>query len=118
MKGFTLLEVMIAMAILAIGLTAAYYSQSQSVSMAASARFMTTASLLAQGKMAEMEGNTAKEIVADRGNFGEDHPDYEWQLEVADSEMENLKRLKLTVTNNRMTVNNTFEIVLYKTIAK
>ena len=46
--GFTLLEVMIAMAILAITLVAVYQSQSQSISMAGNSRFLTTASLLAQ----------------------------------------------------------------------
>ncbi len=41
--GFTLLEVMIAMAILAISLVAVYQSQSQSLSMASDSRFLTTA---------------------------------------------------------------------------
>ena len=42
-RGFTLMEVMIAMAILAITLVTVYQSQSQSISMASNARFLTTA---------------------------------------------------------------------------
>ena len=54
-SGFTLLEVMIAMAIIAIALVAVFGSQSQSLSLANEAKFSTTAALLAQSKMAEIE---------------------------------------------------------------
>ena len=53
--GFTLLEVMVAMSILAMALVAVFHMQSQSISMAGESRFLTTASLLAQSKMAEIE---------------------------------------------------------------
>jgi prepilin-type N-terminal cleavage/methylation domain-containing protein len=49
--GFTLLEVMVAMSIIAIALTAVLGSQSQSVSLASEAKFNTTAPLLAQSKI-------------------------------------------------------------------
>ena len=64
--GFTLLEVMIAMAILAIALVAVYQSQSQSISMAGDSRFLTTASLLAQARMAEIDAADPREV-----GFGE-----------------------------------------------
>ena len=54
-SGFTLMEVMIAMTILAIALVTIFQSQSQSISMSSDSRFMTTASLLAQSKMVELE---------------------------------------------------------------
>lgn len=111
------MEVMIAIAILAIALTAVYRSQSQSVSMAANARFLTTASLLAQGKMAEVDARKGGDITADGGDFGADYPDYEWRLEVEDSELEYLKKVRLIVTNNKLTANNAYEVVLYKLIA-
>jgi general secretion pathway protein I len=50
-RGFTLLEVMVAIALIAIALTAVLGSQSQSVSLAGEARFNTTATLLAQSKI-------------------------------------------------------------------
>jgi general secretion pathway protein I len=46
-RGFTLLEVMIAVALIAIALTTLLGSQSQSVSFANSAKFETMAALLA-----------------------------------------------------------------------
>jgi len=112
--GFTLLEVMIAMAILAIALVAAFQSQSQSISMSGQARFLTTASLLAQGKMAELEALKLENVVSDSGDFGEDYPDYAWQVDVADTEQESLKKIKLTVRNERLVANNAYTLVLYR----
>jgi len=82
--GFTLLEVMIAMAIIAIALVAVFGSQSQSVSLASEAKFNTTAALLAQSKMAEIETLNPKDLVSGSGDFGEDFPDYHWDVTVSD----------------------------------
>jgi general secretion pathway protein I len=116
--GFTLLEVMIAMAIMAIALVAVYQSQSQSVSMASDSRFLTTASLLAQSRMAEIDADTSKAIAAaTNGDFGEAFPDYRWQMDVGNvEEIPLLKRITLTVTNSRMTKRNTYRLTLYKVV--
>ncbi|MCX5838990.1 MAG: prepilin-type N-terminal cleavage/methylation domain-containing protein [Deltaproteobacteria bacterium] len=116
-EGFTLLEVMIAMAILAITLVTVYQSQSQSISMASSSRFLTTASLLAQGRMARIDAADPREGVSAKGDFGEEFPDYAWQVEVGDvKEIPLLKRIALTVTNSRMTTRNTYRLILYKAV--
>jgi general secretion pathway protein I len=82
--GFTLLEVMVAMSIIAIALTALLASQSQSISIAGEAKFSTTAAFLAQSKMAEIETKTGDELIYDSGDFGDDFPDYSWEMEVQD----------------------------------
>ena len=116
-EGFTLLEVMIAMAILAITLVTVYQSQSQSISMASSSRFLTTASLLAQGRMARIDAADPREVVSAKGDFGEEFSDYAWQVEVGDvKEIPLLKRIALTVTNGRMTTRNTYRLILYKAV--
>lgn len=66
--GFTLLEVMIAMAILAIALTSLFGSQSSSVALAAETRFNIQAPLLAQLQLARLR--SAEEITGDSGDFG------------------------------------------------
>lgn len=53
--GFTLLEVMVAVLILAITMAAVFTSEVGSIHVAARARFLTTASLLARCKMGEIE---------------------------------------------------------------
>lgn len=82
--GFTLLEVMVAIALMAIALTAVLGSQSQAVSLASEAKFNTTATLLAQGKMAQIELATLEDLTSDSGDFGEDFPGYLWEVTVRD----------------------------------
>ena len=81
--GFTLLEVMIAVAIIAIALMAVLGSQSQGLSLAGESRFNRTATLLAQGKMAEIEAvKDQRDLNSDSGDFGDEFPGYTWQLSV------------------------------------
>jgi len=81
--GFTLLEVMIAVAIIAIAFMAVLGSQSQGLSLSGESRFNRTAALLAQGKMAEIEAVKDRgDLNSDSGDFGEEFPGYTWQLSV------------------------------------
>ena len=79
-RGFTLLEVMVAVSILAIALSAVLGSQSQSVSLAGEAKFNTTAALLAQSKMAEIGLKKPEDLSSDSGDFGDDFPGYTWEV--------------------------------------
>jgi len=104
-SGFTLLEVMVAMAIIAIALTAVLGSQSQSLSLASEAKFSTTAAFLAQGKMAEIEAEKPEDLTSDSGDFGEDFPGYRWDKTVNDVTLDepegvsdHLKQIDLTVS--------------------
>ena len=117
-KGFTLLEVMIALAILAISLVAVFRSQSQSVSMAGEARFLTTASLLAQSKMAEVETLKPQDLSNNNGDFGTDYPYYLWRIEVKDTAIQYLKKIDVIVTNSIMVTNNAYQLELYRFVRK
>ena len=104
-KGFTLLEVIIAVAIIAIALTTLLGSQSQSVSFANSAKFETMAALLAQSKMSEITLQKKDTLASDSGDFGDDYPGYSWDIKVSDISIEGvysisdyLKQIDLTVT--------------------
>ncbi|MBW2483836.1 MAG: prepilin-type N-terminal cleavage/methylation domain-containing protein [Deltaproteobacteria bacterium] len=104
-KGFTLLEVMIAVALIAIALTTLLGSQSQSVSFANSAKFETMAALLAQSKMSEVAMQKAGALISDSGDFGEDYPGYAWAVDVSeiaipgiDNISDYLKQIDLEVT--------------------
>ena len=106
-NGFTLLEVMIAMAIMAIVLVSVYRLHSQTLSMATANRFYTQAPLLAQSKMAQLEAMDSDPVSGDSGDFGDKFPGYGWSISTEDvsSEIlgeaaENLKRIDVTVTLN------------------
>lgn len=112
------MEVMIAMAILAIALVAIFQSQSQSIAMATDARFLTTSTLLAQSKMAEIEAMEPQNLKSENGDFGDGFPDYRWRLEVSNTEIDRVKRLEMSITHTRLVKNNTYRVVLYRLISK
>ncbi len=74
---------MIAMAILATVLVTVFHSQSQSIAMANESRARTTLALLAQSRMAEIEGQQNLSIGQTSGTFGDDFPNYSWTANVA-----------------------------------
>ena len=103
--GFTLLEVMVAMAVMAIVLVSVYRMHSQTLTMNTAARFYTQAPLLAQKKMAEVTTTSSGIFASDSGDFGESYPGYSWEVSTNDvsSEMlgeaaDDLKRIDVTVS--------------------
>jgi general secretion pathway protein I len=113
-NGFTLIEVLFAMAILAIGLVAIFHSQSQSISMSTDSRFMTTAALLAQSKMVEVESRSSFSNQSESGDFGTDYPQYTWHLEISDTKLLQFKKIEITITNKLFLRRGTYKLILYK----
>ncbi len=113
-KGFTLMEVMVAMAILAIALVSIFQLQSQSISMATDSRFLTTAALLAQSKMVEVETQSTLSNKTESGDFGPDYPQYTWQLLIDDTQLLQFKKIEVTVTNKLFLTRGIYKLVLYK----
>ena len=88
--GFTLLEIMVAISIIAIVLVSVYKMHAQTISMNYAARFYTTAPLLAQLKIAELETETLEELTDDSGDFGDKFPGYHWNVTIDAVESEGL----------------------------
>jgi len=88
MKGFTLLEVMISLAILAIALVAISDLNGGAVAMHAYSRRATEATLLLRGKMLDVEDELQKTGFSDfndekHGDFSDEQsPDYSWSAEI------------------------------------
>jgi len=106
-SGFTLLEVMVAVAVMSIVLVSVYRMHSQSLTMNTAARFYTLAPLLAQNKMAELETLSSEGFPDDSGDFGEQYPGYSWRTSLSDVSSEvlgevadDLKRVDLTISYN------------------
>ena len=103
--GFTLLEVMVAVSIIAIVLISVFRLHTQTLAMNGNVRFYAVAPMLAQSKMAEIESSSSEELSDDSGDFGDDHPGYSWAVSVLDVESEiledtakDLKQIDLTVS--------------------
>ena len=114
--GFTLLEVMVAMSILAIALVGVFKLQSQSISMSTEARFKTTAALLAQSKMVDAESSLTLLNRTENGDFGTDYPQYNWRLEVTDTQIPRFKKIEVTVANKVFVRGCIYKLVFYKAV--
>ena len=106
-RGFTLLEVMVAMAIMAIVLVSVYRMHAQTLAMNTANRFYTQAPLLAQGKLAQLATGSSEIIAGDSGDLGEKFPGYSWSVSVEEVSSEalgevanDLKQIDLTVSYN------------------
>ncbi|WP_446008653.1 type IV pilus modification PilV family protein [Candidatus Electrothrix sp.] len=81
-NGFTLLEVMVAVAIIAMTFVSLLGSQSQSISIAGISRFETNAAMLARQKLTELQLEGFDVLSSTSGDFDDAFADYTWQTEV------------------------------------
>ena len=92
--GFTLLEVMVALLIIATSFIVLLHSRNQSVIAADYARHMTIATLLATEKMGEMEQGELSNTGEDIGNFGEGYPEFMWRTAISDTAYEQVREIR------------------------
>ena len=109
--GFTLLEVMVALGIMAIVLTSVYRLQAQTLSMSLESRFTAQAPLLARSALTRYEETARREqrpLATDQGDFGREFPGYAWKITVDEAPSQalgtdisrDLKRIQVLVTLN------------------
>lgn len=88
-NGFTLLEVLVAVAILGAGLTVLLGAVNRNLIMASQSKNLSIAGLLAQRKLAEVELEGYPEIRQEQGQF-EEAPEFKWFLTVVPYNIANL----------------------------
>jgi general secretion pathway protein I len=106
-RGFSLLEILAAMSIIAIVLVAVFKMHAQTISMASYSRFYTIAPLLAQSKLAELERTPLKDLSSDSGAFENEFAGYAWHTiiddvasEALDTIADDLKKIDLRISFN------------------
>lgn len=87
--GFTLLEVTVALSIVAIVLLSVYRLHSQTILMGARSRFDSLAPLLAKQKLSETEIDLSRAGTGS-GDFGDHFPGYDWKVTVSEVSSEHL----------------------------
>jgi general secretion pathway protein I len=97
-RGFTLIEVIIAVAIIAGALVLILQSCSLGVSMAAESQSLSLAVLLAKEKMAEIGMEGFPRVGEEQGDFGESYPRFTWDKTVAGIPGMGLRRVNLTIS--------------------
>lgn len=96
-RGFTLLEVMVALAIIATALVTLLGTHLMSLNLAQKNREQTLAALLARQKMEGALTTPFDSLASDSGDFESDYPTCEWELEVENADVENLKKVTITI---------------------
>ncbi len=106
-SGFTLLEVMVSLSIIAIALLAVYGNYSQTIAMSADQQFNITAPLLAARVVADFENRPLADLTDETGNFGPELEGYAWSVVVdpitsdtLESIAEDLHSINITVSLN------------------
>lgn len=120
-SAFTLLEVMIAVSIIAIGLVALFGSQSRSLSQATEAHFNNVAPMLASLKLAELQSRILP-LQNDEGDFEDDFSNYSWEIDISDAPLESFETLEnvqdtlqqVTLTVSWSETNYTYSVTYYE----
>ncbi len=99
MRGFSLLEVMIALAIMSGVILTVISAFNYHLSLVDRDQQETTAMLLARAKLEEVlvqRGEAGSN--AESGTFAPERPDFLWKIETVPTELSLLKKIILTVT--------------------
>ena len=115
--GFSFLEVLVALSIIAIVFTSIIRLQGQTIFMSENIKFYNLAPLLAQEKLADIE-NQYSFFLEGEGSFGEEFPNYKWNINIDEGFLCNidedinfkLKKIDISIAYNR----HKYTITTYK----
>lgn len=97
-SGFTLLEIVIALGLIATVLMAVFRLQAQNLDLQSEAKFITVANQLARERIARIQASDTLSEGATSGDFGEDYPEYTYREEISEMpDMEELYKVRLSV---------------------
>lgn len=98
-KAFTLVEVMVALAIIALSLTAVAAKMGRMIDTSNSMRERTYASWIAQNKIAELRlANVVPDVTATSGEVDYANTTWRWRAVISESGIENLFRVDVSVS--------------------
>lgn len=99
-KGFTLIEVMVALSIVALSLTAIAASMNQMIDAANSMRERTYASWIGQNKIVELRlENVQPEVSTSDGEIEFANSTWVWSVDVSETGIENFFRVDVDVSH-------------------
>ena len=111
-NGFTLLEILVSLSIIAIVLISLFRMQSSNINLINSEKFYSIAPYLAQKKIADIESKLLFSNESDAnisGDFKEDFPKYKWEYNISNfifpdtdiiskQQAENFKKINIEIS--------------------
>lgn len=113
--GFTLLEVTLALALLALALTALSTLQARNLTLTAEDKLLTEATLAARDLLARVQ--TGQIPLQDgEGDLGEDHPGWRWNVRLQELAPPSLARMEMILFKPEMSPERAqrFWLLLYR----
>lgn len=117
-RGFTLLEVLISLAIVAIVLITCLRAQNQSIRLYQLSRDLTIATILARQKMGEIELAGFPELEEEEGDFEDAFPEFTWRQRVSETPFEEARRVDLSIIWKEGTRERSVDLIAYITNTK
>lgn len=97
-SGFTLLEIMVALAVISISLVVLLGLRNRDLVLSATARDITKATMLARKKITEINMGPFPDLGENKGDFGEESPMFRWRQEVVQTPFESVREMVLEVS--------------------
>ncbi|PNU19835.1 type II secretion system protein GspI [Geothermobacter hydrogeniphilus] len=111
--GFTLLEVMIALAIIGVALVALLGLAQRSISTNQRLQQITRATLLAQSKMAEIETGIGSDGSDAEGTFTDPDDAFSWTVRSSETPVEGVRQVEVTVFWGREEKNESVHLISF-----
>lgn len=116
-KGFTLLEIMVALAIIGVALVSLLALGNRTIGVNDRLQHMTRATLLAQQKMAESENLARSGGIAglseEQGDFAEPFAAYRWQISLSDTPLPAVRMVTVTVLWGQAARNESVDVTSF-----
>jgi len=112
-EGFTLLEVMIAVAILSLVAVAFLGAQASSIRLVDESVQISMATLLAKERMAELESRGFPEPGSNSGTFGDAFPSYRWEQTISTTDIPDIRKAVVRVLWMEGDLQRNMELTIY-----
>jgi general secretion pathway protein I len=109
-RGFTLIEVLVSLVVVTAGLTIIAQGFITGGRASVASQFASTATMLAESKMAEIEAGIISTQTSASGGFEPEQPDFTWSMETETTTTTGLIKITLTVTWKERNEDRTFAL--------
>ena len=116
-NGFTLLEVVIAMGLIAIALVTVIQLHSHNITLQTETKLISTVNFLASERFAEVQAEPDLQAGSSDGDFGEDYPVYRYKQDVESvGDFDDLYKVTVTIYTDEQEEGRefTFDTYLYR----